>query len=30
VLLTMDLVAGTSLDEVPADRITDQLDPHGT
>jgi undecaprenyl-diphosphatase len=25
VLLTMDLVAGTSLDEVPADRITDQL-----
>jgi undecaprenyl-diphosphatase len=25
VLLTMDLVAGTSLDQVPADRITDQL-----
>jgi uncharacterized protein (TIRG00374 family) len=25
VLLTMDLVAGMSLDEVPADRITDQL-----
>ena len=25
VLLTMDLVAGTSLDEVPAGRITDQL-----
>ena len=25
VLLTMDLVAGQSLDEVPADRITDQL-----
>ncbi len=25
VLLTMDLVAGRSLDEVPADRITDQL-----
>jgi uncharacterized membrane protein YbhN (UPF0104 family) len=25
VLLTMDLVAGTSLDVVPADRITDQL-----
>ena len=25
VLLTMDLVAGTSLDEVPADRITDQV-----
>jgi uncharacterized membrane protein YbhN (UPF0104 family) len=25
VLLTMDLVAGTSLDQIPADRITDQL-----
>jgi glycosyltransferase 2 family protein len=25
VLLTMDLVAGTSLDAIPADRITDQL-----
>ena len=31
VLLTMDLVAGQSLDEVPADRITDQLarEPYG-